>query len=244
MERYKGCILDPKDERDLYFAAEREALASLPPSIKLLPSPAILDQGKAGTCVLNASAVAYMDLMIAQGLFVGVPSRLFMRWITAEFEGDPMEDNGVCIRDTVKMFIQYGVCSEHEWPYDLSQIFVKPPDHCYYNAKKEKIIEYRRIVGEHNLKACLAEKYPVIIGIPLDEYFEGEEVAATGKMRAFDEKSFVGNHGVLLRGYDDTNDDEKWFVQNSWGEDWGQKGFFTLPQGYPMNDCWTLRKIG
>lgn len=238
MERYKGCKLDPEDSRDLRYSSARPV--SLPLSVDLRPTPAILDQGQAGTCVLNASAIAYMDLMLRENLFVDVPSRLFMRWITAEYEGDEMKDAGVCIRDAIKMFAKYGACSEYEWPYDLTKIFVKPTIDCYYNAKKEKALEYRRVVGENDLKACLAEGYGVIIGIPLDEYFEGDEMAQTGKGRMFDPTHAKGGHGVYLCGYNE----DGWIIQNSWGTDWGMNGYFTLPYGYPFDDCWSLRKIG
>ena len=39
------------------------------------------------------------------------------------------------------------------------------------------------------------------------------------------------NHAVLAVGYDDS---DNWFVKNSWGTTWGDKGFITLAPG---NTC-------
>lgn len=36
----------------------------------------------------------------------------------------------------------------------------------------------------------------------------------------------VGGHAVTIVGYDDA--DKAWLIQNSWGENWGEKGFFRM----------------
>ena len=48
-------------------------------------------------------------------------------------------------------------------------------------------------------------------------------------------------------GYDDG---KQWFlVRNSWGSQWGLKGYFTLPYAYLIqpvlaSDLWTIRIVG
>ena len=51
---------------------------------------------------------------------------------------------------------------------------------------------------------------------------------------------------MLCVGYDDKT--QRFLVMNSWGTDWGQKGFFTIPYSYLTNDnladdFWTIRVI-
>jgi C1A family cysteine protease len=52
----------------------------------------------------------------------------------------------------------------------------------------------------------------------------------------------LGGHAVLIVGYDDTK--KCLIVRNSWGENWGDKGYFYLPYQFVINgfafDFWEL----
>jgi C1A family cysteine protease len=56
----------------------------------------------------------------------------------------------------------------------------------------------------------------------------------------------LGGHAVLAVGYDDTT--TRFIVRNSWGQDWGMRGYFTMPYPYVLDsnlcdDFWTIKLV-
>ena len=60
---------------------------------------------------------------------------------------------------------------------------------------------------------------------------------------------FLGGHAICIVGYDDSNPKNKfWICRNSWGTNWGNRGYFRIPQAYLLNlylttDLWCLVKM-
>lgn len=107
-----------------------------------------------------------------------------------------------------------------------------PPDSLKKFAGTFRITEYERLFmkDEQNgktkvlkVKKALAEGQPVIIGMEIYQSFmdaEGKEVwtPIIGDVSK-------GGHAMVVVGYDDNKEGGAFEIMNSWGDDWGKKGF-------------------
>jgi len=173
-------------------------------------------------------------------------SRLFVYYNERVIEHTVKSDSGAMIRDGIKTLAKQGVCSEKIWPYKISKFTDRPSAACYRQALKHQIISYYRIHTLDEMLACLAEGFPFVFGFTVYESFESQKVARTGivDMPKAAEKA-LGGHAVMAVGYDDK--DQRFLVRNSWGKDWGMKGYFTMPYKYVADrnlsdDFWTIRR--
>lgn len=97
------------------------------------------------------------------------------------------------------------------------------------------------------MKACLAEGFPFVFGFTVYESFEGEKIESSGRLELPGaEEKCTGGHAVLAVGYNDKS--RRFLVRNSWGDDWGLKGYFSMPYDYLLNpdladDFWTIRMV-
>jgi len=249
VSRY-GWVADLPDQRDFRYAAARATVAQLPPRVDLTAQcPPVYDQGQLGSCTANAIGAAFefeQDKQSRPSDFM--PSRLFIYYNERTIENTVGSDSGAQIRDGIKSVNQQGVCPENLWPYDIARFTQKPPDSCFQAAQKHLVMSYHRVPRDiQQMKGCLAEGYPFVLGFTVYESFESPDVARTGilNMPAATEKE-VGGHAVVAVGYDDAQ--ARFRIRNSWGTGWGQAGYFTMPYQYLQDenlsdDFWTIRLV-
>ncbi len=242
-----GWVPDLPDHRDFLFSTVRRVPMVLPSSVDLRSlCPKVENQGELGSCTANALAGAIEFLERKDRVPFEDFSRLFIYYNERAIEHSIKYDSGAMIRDGIKTLAKQGVCSEKKWPYVESKFAVKPGAVCYREALKHQITSYHRILTLDEMRACLAEGFPFVFGFTVYESFESEQVARTGivQMPKSSER-VVGGHAVLAVGYNDSA--KRFTVRNSWGDDWGMKGYFTIPYAYVSDrnlsdDFWTIRR--
>lgn len=243
---------DLPDHRDLIFKAKKTTLTKLPKIIDLRKQcPAVYDQGQLGSCTANAigSAIEF-ELCKQSPMYDFMPSRLFIYYNERVIEGTVTIDNGAEIRNGIKTVNKQGVCAEKLYKYsdNKTQFKKKPPLKCYSEALKHQVLSYHRVDRNlETMKACLAEGFPFVFGFTVYDAFESATVARTGILNMpTGNENVVGGHAVLCVGFDDAS--KRFIVRNSWAADWGQKGYFTIPYNYLLNqnlsdDFWTIRMM-
>lgn len=76
------------------------------------------------------------------------------------------------------------------------------------------------------VKKSLSENKPVVLS--MRSYRSMEKVTATGIWNPSSDEPVAGRHAVCLVGYDDKKNGGAFEALNSWGPNWGNKGFFWL----------------
>jgi C1A family cysteine protease len=241
---------DTFDARDFQYKATK-ASAKLPTKVDLSQTtyiPAIFDQGQLGSCTANAVANAYLFTRNKEGKTDSsyVPSRLFIYYNERAADGTVSEDAGSSLRCSVSVVSKQGACHEVLCPYQIKSFAKKPSTKAYADGLNYQALTYSRLTNAlTSTKACLAAGYPFIMGIDVYENFESDATATTGIVTMPTGK-LLGGHAVMCVGYDDT---KKLFkVMNSWGDSWGDHGYFYLPYAYVTStkltsDIWTLRIV-
>ena len=248
--RRYGWIRDLPDQRDRKFqlAQDNREANSLPASADLRAQcPPVYDQAELGSCTANAIAAALEFDAARQKLTASTPSRLFIYYNERSIEGTVSSDSGAQIRDGIKSVAQWGDCPETEWPYDVSQFAVQPPQSCYNDASKHLALVYESVGQDlSDLRGCLAAGFPFVFGFTVYASFESDYVARTGHvpMPQWFERA-IGGHAVLAVGYEDAS--ATFIVRNSWGPAWGDGGYFYFPYSYMTSalssDFWTIRTV-
>ncbi len=218
----------------------------LPKSVDLRSScPPVWSQEQLGSCTTFGilGAFQYDELQIGSKFEA---SKLFLYYLEREADHDTQQDSGSSVSQGVHVLHTRGVCSENEWPYNIKKFAVKPPMICYKHAMDHRIKRFHKIDNSHqNIRKALSyNKVPVVIGMMIYESFESEAVAKTGTvpMPKHDE-TILGGHCILICGYD--MDQKHYICRNSWGPEWGDKGYFYLPFDYVedinmASDAWQI----
>lgn len=211
----------------------------------------IEDQGNLGSCTAQAviGLVEYLQKRTKNEYLDG--SRRFLYKVTRKLYG-LQGDTGAYIRGTIKALKLFGVCPESYWPYETDRFDDEPPAFCYVFAQNYQAIHYFRIDTSGpeklllDLKNALAKGLPSCFGFTVYSSIQQREVQETGNI-PFPQSGdkVIGGHAVMAVGYDEKN--KTLLIRNSWGQDWGDKGYGTLPYAYIQRglarDFWIITSL-
>jgi C1A family cysteine protease len=238
---------DVHDVRDRMYRGARAPFVA-PPRIDLREfGGPIKDQGEEGSCTGHAFSSAREWIARKYELTSPVlsPQYLYVEELIAN--GSYPQDDGAMPRTGCQVLTAKGCCETTLYPYFAGKI-TKPTAQQAANALQHKTGAYHRIGNVPDFLSCLADPtpWPVMVGFTVYESFLSQQFADTGIMpipKPGEQQQ--GGHEVLCLGYDLAK--RLALLQNSWGDGWGQKGYFWMPFetiASPETDLWMVHTGG
>lgn len=263
---------DTPDARDR-DACKALRTVTPPRSVARSPFTKTLDQGGLGSCTTNAAAQAIrceeINTLVAAGMSVEDAqatveflSRLFPYYFARAISHETQIDAGTMIRFVFQVLNTFGFCRESAWTYSddadpRTGKFAKMPssaavraayDQCL-EAAGEAVVHYARIASTGNarvldVKRAIADGHLVVFGTNVTEHFCNDMTANNGVPMAPPKLTdkIAGGHAMVWGGYDGDAFD----ALNSWGEGYGEGGWFRMDAAYvaapETSDLWIVRR--
>lgn len=223
----------------------------LPHRVDLRKFMTDVEEQVGNSCVANAFVGAYEYLAKCEMGESGDVSRLFLYYNARSRHNSQHEDSGTAMYCAIESLIEHGACCEDLWPNDESMIFSEPDVSAYENAANFTITEAEFIETDLDLwRHTLAEGYPIAFALNLFESFNSA-TENRGRIslpkRSENVRDTHAWHAMLCVGYSDK--DRMFIVRNSWGADWGDRGYCYIPYDYVMHpdynghDSWIIKSV-
>ena len=125
---------------------------------------------------------------------------------------------------------KYGAAPETLLPFKINTLMYAGPDDAFFAATAT-----RKIAGYFNMqrdiprwRSWLATQGPILVGFNVDATWMNA-TATNGLLDNFQPNTVRGGHAVAAVGY---RTDGRIILRNSWGANWGDKGFAYASETY------------
>jgi hypothetical protein len=233
----------PPDHEDYHlenFVVGRSAIIKgMPQVVRLHLSPGVINQldtpfcgGASGVGAMNAHYDYYDALPEPTGF-----SWPFLYWVSKEYDGIP-DKPGTYLRVICKVMQKYGVCRYSLLP--IEDAIEKPviTAEMIEDASHYKVKRYFKL----DTLAEMKEAYNLGLYIMVGTIVTGNNWSTPDGFLGMPSGFVRGAHATYQWGYDETLEgaDHNYAVEyvkyllgmNSWGEDWGDKGKYYMPEDY------------
>jgi len=265
---------DPYDHRDKIFAGARSSVAMATDLVVLPITTPVSMQSNISSCVANATAdatellagrgetgiVTVSSLAAARAFLnddIDPPiqlSRLYLYFLARLSHGEECIDEGTYVRSAFQVLRNQGVCTESAWPYNIANVFVRPPLSALEEGYDHRISQYGRIqvasaryMGEQ-VRMAIDAGLPVVHGKDVgNEYLDAFGVSddvCVGPPRIS-----LGGHATVIVGYRRMEDGSHQYLdRNSHGSRYGLRscpGHIWISELYlgTARDLWVAEEI-
>jgi hypothetical protein len=241
-ERIYNARPDSLDFRDLMYVP---TLIEVPSKIDLEEyktfNVPILDQGKEGACTGFGLATVVHYLLRRRKVVpdTAAISPIMLYQMAKRYDEWPGEDyDGSSARGAMKGWHKHGVCAEQFWPSSSSTVdrqlteersreAIKRPLGAYFRVNHQDLVSMHSAIAEVGILYATANVHTGWNKISSDGFIALED-------------KILGGHAFAIVAYDD----QGFWIQNSWGDEWGLKGFARITYDDWLlngNDVWVSR---
>ncbi len=192
----------------------------------------VRNQGKIGSCtafsttsvfeyILNKAETTKKHLLSPRFLYFNVCKK--------NDDGTPI-DKGSSIFDNIKFLGTKGVCEERLCPY--KEGLVTPSEEAVSNALSYLVTEAKNVnICHKDLTSALSDGHPVVITLKIFNSFKTDKNGFIFRPKQQELNSTdSGYHAMVLCGFSEK--EKVYIVRNSWGTDFGDKGYCYIPFSY------------
>jgi C1A family cysteine protease len=233
-----------EDDWSLQIAIESNAIAAPPART---PSSVDLredwwdigDQESTGSCVGWASTDGVVRYHMVRAGRLPQDEHLSPRctWMaskeTDEFTNRPetfIEAAGTSLKAAMDVLRRYGSVLESLLPFHITTNMYAGDGNAFYaNAASRRIASYFNLQKDFRAwRTWLTINGPIMAGLLVDATWDNAK-ATNGNLDTFQPRTVRGGHAVCIVGY---TTERRFIVRNSWGTNWGDKGFAYASEAY------------
>jgi C1A family cysteine protease len=246
--RIFNCVAS-RDKQDDWHIDKAKKMG-LSPKKKVLPEQVDLrakwwkigNQGATGACVGWATADSLLRYHFTKARKIKQGEQMSVRFIwMASKEMDEyidypttfIDDSGTSLKSALKVTRRYGSLKAEHLPFDGKLVKIKEANFLKV-AGKYKVKAYFNLAQKKSEKIKLFKEWlafhgPILTCLDCDKSWN--YVKSDGLLTKYDKKSIDGGHAMSIVGYTPTH----FIIRNSWGTDWGHKGFAYASYDYALD---------
>lgn len=206
----------------------------------------IKHQGNQGSCLAFTltSVFEYMMRFCKQEDCDLSEAFLYYNARSLDEYGSVDEDQGSRFVPALESLRTFGIALEKHCPYNDQVFNSKPSEEAYQDAATRKLLKALNVERNVNaIKSALSDGYPVAGSFNLfKSFFEAgayipmpsEQEMKEFEQQGEEEQNRHSRHAMVIVGYSDKL--QRFLVRNSWGEEWGDKGYCYIPYSYIANE--------
>ncbi len=194
------------------------------------------DQGFTGSCVGWATADGVGRWLMVTSGRIKRTQRLSPRfvWMASkerdEFRDRPtsfVEEAGTSLKAAMDVARRYGFALERDLPFEVDTAMFTGAENAFYASASRRRVSYVNLgLDLQRWKRWLAHKGPILAGLWVDDAWMS--LGADGLLSEWGGATY-GGHAVCVVGY---RKDGRFIVRNSWGTQWGHRGFAYVAPSY------------